>query len=99
MRFRQTFLLPRRVFATGVIVFVAVMASRAGEPIRFSRPAVALASPAKEQAKLPEPQSRGLEFEAPDVERPMMAPLRQQPIIRVERRDDKDAGLHPLLRT
>ena len=36
---------------------------------------------------------------APDIERPMIAPPPQQPIVRVERRDDPDAGLHPLLRT
>jgi hypothetical protein len=99
MRLRHTLLLPRRVIATALIFLAVVAAIRAGEPIRFSKPAVALASPVKEQTKLPEPRSKGMEFTAPDVERPMIAPPPQQPIVRVERRDDPDAGLHPLLRT
>jgi hypothetical protein len=53
----------------------------------------------KEQAKLPEPRSRGMDFASPEVERPMTVPPPQQPIVRVERRDDPEAGLHPLLRT
>jgi hypothetical protein len=99
MRLRHTLLLPRRVIATTLSFLAVVVASRAGEPIRFSRPAVALASPVKEQAQLPEPRSKGLDFAAPEVERPMPVVPPQQPIVRVERRDDPEAGLHPLLRT
>lgn len=99
MRLRYTLLLPRRAIATGLSFLVLVAASRAGEPIRFSKPAVALASPVKEQAKLPEARANGMEFAAPEVERSMIAPPPQQPIVRTERRDDPEAGLHPLLRT
>ncbi len=99
MRLRHTLLLPRRVIATALSFLAVVAASRAGEPIRFSKPAVALASPVKEQAKLPEPRSKGMDFAPPEMERPMTVLPPQQPIVRVERRDDNEAGLHPLLRT
>jgi hypothetical protein len=99
MSLRHTSLLPCRIIATSLFFFVAVIASRAGESIRFSKPVVPLASPVKEQAALPEPRSKSIGFEAPDVEPPMIAPPRQQPIVRVERREEKEDGLHPLLRT
>ncbi len=38
-------------------------------------------------------------FNTPDVEPSMPVPPQPQPIVRIERRDDKEDGLHPLLRT
>jgi hypothetical protein len=81
----------------GLGFLVAVTSGGAGEPIRFSKPAVALAAPTKEQSKLPEPRSKGMDFSAPDLEPPMAVP--PQPVVRLQPRDEKREDLHWLLRT
>jgi hypothetical protein len=83
----------------------AVWPAGAGEKIRFSRPAVPIVAPAKEQAGLPEPRARQMEFSRTDFE-PAMAvpPPRPPPMMRGEPRDEnRDGrnrdGVHWLLTT
>lgn len=91
----HNFLPPYRLIAMTLGLAGAVTAT-AGEPIRFSKPAVALAAPAKEQADLPELRTKRMGFSAPEMEPSVAQP--PPPILRVPPRDEKRDDRHWLLR-
>ncbi len=75
-------------------------AALAGDAIRFSKPAVALAAPPKVETDLPAVRERGLDFSNPNFDAPVTAPPRTPPpMLRREPRDPEREGTHHLLRT
>ncbi len=76
-------------------------AALAGDAIRFSKPAIAIAVPPKVENDLPEIRQRGLDFSDPSMEQGVAAPppLRRTPMMRQEPRDVERDSTHPLLRT
>ena len=99
MNFHRQSCGPARALATLAGLGVAC-AALAGDAIRFSKPAVALAAPPKVETDLPEVRERGLDFSDPNFDAPVAAPPRTPPpMLRREPRDPEREGTHPLLRT
>lgn len=99
MNFRRQFLRPACVLATLAGLGLACSLT-AGDAIRFSKPAVALAAPPKAESDLPEIRERGLDFSNPNFDAPVAAPPRTPPpMMRREPRDPEREGTHKLLRT
>ena len=99
MNFRRQSYGYTRALATLAGLGVAC-AALAGDAIRFSKPAVALAAPPKAESDLPEVRERGLDFSNPNFDAPVTAPPRTPPpMLRREPRDPEREGTHPLLRT
>ena len=99
MNFRRHILNPARVAVTlaGLGVAWSVVA---GDAIRFSKPAIPIATPPKVESNLPEIRERGMDFSNPALEQAPAAPPRQPvPIMRGEPRDEERDRTHPFLRT
>jgi hypothetical protein len=99
MNFRRHIFCPGRVMATLAGLGVAWSVA-AGDAIIFSKPAIPLAAPPKEESNLPEIRERGMNFSTPTFEQAPVAPPRQPlPMMRDEPRDLEREQTHPLLRT
>ena len=90
MNFRQQMFWTRRALLIALGLAATGEALAAGDPIRFSKPAVPIAAPAKEQ-KLPESRDR-LDFSSPDFQPAVAMPRVPQPapMMRREPRDERD---------
>jgi hypothetical protein len=98
MNFCRHILRPGRVLATLAGIGVGCSAV-AGDAIIFSKPAVPIAAPPKEESNLPEIRER-MSFSSPNFEQAPVAPPRQPvPMMRDEPRDLEREQTHPLLRT
>ena len=96
MQLRQTILLRGRIVAVAAVHAAAAVLAR-GESIQFSKPAVPIASPAKEDELHPEGRDKKPEFSTPGMEQPV-AP--RPAMIRVQPREKEkgdDDGRHPWL--
>lgn len=100
MNFRRHILRPGRAVVTLAGVGVAC-AALAGDAIRFSKPAIAIAAPPKAESDLPEVRERGLDFSDPSFEPAIAVPPPRpvSPMMRQEPRDVERDSTHPLLRT
>ena len=91
----------QRWSACGVIAmtlaYFAVVDVKAGEPIRFSKPAASLAAPSKESSNFPEPHVRRMDFSTPEPEAPLLPPP-PPPVIRRTPREERTDDRHWLLR-
>lgn len=99
MNFCRYFLRPGRVVATLAGLGVAWSVT-AGEPILFSKPAIAIAAPPKAESNLPEIREHGMKFSNPEMEQAPAAPFRPPPpLMRNDPRDEERDNTHRLLRT
>jgi hypothetical protein len=88
MKIRATFCSSRCLLAA--LTICSSPALPGAEPIRFSKPAVAIAAPDRAEPKLPESRVTGLDFSAPPVAAPMTQPMMVPPsIIFLDPRDRK----------
>jgi hypothetical protein len=94
MSLRYQLLQPCRVIA--MTLGFATITAMAGEPIRFSKPAVPVATPRAPETELPETRGR-MSFSTPDVEAPMIQT--PQPAVRLAPREEKNDDRHWLLTT
>jgi hypothetical protein len=102
MNCHRTFFCRTGVFATLLVVSLpaAEQSARAGDAIRFSKPAVAIVAPPRTDHDLPEIRERGLDFSTPNFAPPVAPPPRPAPLLRqAEPRDEEREGVHRLLQT
>lgn len=96
MRLRRKFLTLSRLSMVAVAWCVGFNLT-AGERIRFSKPAVELASPGSELANLPEPKDRTMEFGSGTPPSGMDAALQMRPqVIPIPNRRREEEDLSPL---
>lgn len=102
INFRRPLLRLGRVLTTLAGLGLAWTVS-AGDAIRFSKPAIAIAAPPKVESHLPEirERERGLDFSDQNFEQAPAAPFRPSPppMMRNDPRNDEQDGTHRLLRT
>lgn len=98
--FRRPSLRPGLILTTLAGLGLAWTVS-AGDAIRFSKPAIAIAAPPKIESNLPEIRERGLDFSDQNPDQAPAAPFRPSPppMMRNDPRNEEPDNTHWLLRT